>query len=611
MWPKNGVMDSPARGTAAPAVPGKRAAAWRVLGALPERLARTLCLLVAGLVLAGMATAQPALRLDSTTVERDLWEAATVRIDPDARWTLADVRSSPQSFQAHQGQRGNLGRQTGAVWMRVRLQADSPVPMPWMLEIDYAPLDRIDVYVFEGDTLLRQAVLGDHVDVALREWPARAHVLPLVLPAGHELELMLRVQSTGSLLVPARLVTPAVHAADEAREQVLQGLLAGMALCLLVYTLSQWVALRDAMFGFYALTLLGTVAFFAALSGVGPQHVWGASTWLTRNGAPFFILLGVCGAFFFVLRALDVSRTSPRAARVTKACGLLAGLTALALVLGLVDYAQAQAVGMALGPTPLLLVLPTAWQRWRAGDRAALYVLVGWGVYCAGVAAIVGLLAGALPVNFWTLHGFQFGSILEMTMWMMVLAHRVNEIRSDATRIRHESEQMRSLAHTDMLTGLMNRRGLEAALPLRLARCTDEQVVAIYLLDLDGFKQVNDSRGHGCGDELLQAVAQRLRHEVRPEDLVCRLGGDEFVVCVAGLAPGEVTRVAHKLLRSFDEPFWVGSAPMDMATTIGCATAPQQGRDLSTLLKHADLALYQGKAAGKRQVRAAATTDSP
>lgn len=611
-------MDDRIGGCAAPTAHRGCAAGWCTLQALILRL--TLLTVVLAAVLAGATRAAAAtppaappgqgLLLDAGTAERDLWDAMTVHPDPDAHQTLDGLAGRAEAFGLHPGQRGNLGRRQGAVWLRVPLQTGRDAAVSWLLEIDYAPLDRIDVHLLEGGVLRQQAVLGDHVSNEARAWPARSHVLPLELQPGRAYELVLRVQSTGSLLVPARLVSHATYAQHEAREQALQGLLMGMALCMMVYALSKWLVLRDAMFGLYALTLLGTAGFFAALSGMGPQHLWGGSAWLTRNGAPLFILIGVGGAFFFVLRALDVAGTSPIAARTTQVCGTLALGTAAGLAAGVVDYGTAQAVGMALGPMPLLLVLPTAWRRWREGDRAALYVMLGWGLYCVGVGAIVGLLAGVLPVNFWTLHGFQLGSTLEMTMWMMVLAHRVQEIRRDATRIRHESEHMRSLAHTDVLTGLLNRRGLEEAVPSWLSRCTAAQPVAVYLLDLDGFKQVNDTRGHACGDELLQAVAQRLREQVRPGDLICRLGGDEFVVCVDGLAPPDVPRVGQKLLRAFDEPFRVGGAMLRVASSVGCATAPGQGRELTSLLRRADEALYQGKAEGKGRFRTADPTNA-
>ena len=555
------------------------------------------------------AQAAAPLQLNASTTQVDIWNAATVLVDPGGTLSLGDARFRSGQFAPSTGQAGNLGRHGGAVWVRVPIKVAAEARGPWMLEVDYAPLDRADVYILDGERTVSHAVLGDHVDLSQRAWPVRSHAAVLDLPPGQERVLLMRVQSSGSLLVPALLGTPWAYAQVEAREQLLQGLLAGMALCMLVYTLAQWAALRDGMFGCYGLTLFGTLGFFAALSGVGPQHVWGASTWLTRNAPPFFILLAVCGAFLFALRALEVARFSPVAARLALACALVAGLTCLGLVMGLLSYGAAQAVGMALGPWAPILVLPTTWKRWRGGDRAAAYMMVGWGMYCAGVAVIVGLLAGALPVNFWTLHAFQFGSTLEMVLWMMVLAHRVQDLRRDAKRSRDESERMRSMAHSDALTGLLNRRGLESAVAPRLAACDPQQVMALFLLDLDGFKQVNDTRGHECGDELLRAVAQRLRQEARPDDLVCRLGGDEFVVCASGLAPGDVERVAGRLLAAFGDTFWAGDMAVQQAATMGYAVAPLQGRTLAALLKLADEALYRGKAAGKSQACAALSTE--
>ncbi len=546
------------------------------------------------------AGAQGPLVLDDRIAVHDLWQHATVLEDREARLSLADVLARRDDFAAAGPLEGNLGRRTGAVWLRVPLQVPAGASGRWMLNVDYAPLDQVQVALSDGARVEREAALGDHIDVADRALPARSHLLMLDLPPGAQRELFIRVQTVGSMLVPATLSTPAAYQQAEAAEQALQGLMAGMGLCLLVYTLVQWGMLRDPMFGLYALALLGTTAFFAALSGVGPQHVWGASTWLTRNGPPLFILIGVCGAFFFVLRALQVRQSSPRVAAVIALSGAVAGLAALAFVAGLIGYTTAQAIGMALGPLPLLLVLPTAYRRLRGGDRAAAYVLAGWGVYSVGVIVIVGLLAGWFPLGFWTLHGFQFASMLEMVMWMMVLGQRVHDIRRNATQVQGEHDRMHSLAHTDALTGLLNRRGLETVLPAQLAQASAQQLLAVFLLDLDGFKQVNDSQGHDAGDALLQDVARRLRLQVRGTDLVCRLGGDEFVVAVPGLAAiADAQALGQKLLACFDVPGSVGA-------TIGYALSPLDDRTTAGLLKRADDALYAGKQAGKHCLRRAA-----
>ncbi len=569
-------------------------------------LLRLACLVL--LLASALPTHAQALLLDDHVPQLDAWQVATVLFDPDGTLQVEEVAARSQDFTRSALPAGNLGRRTGAVWLRVPIDVapGAGTDRHWMLEVDYAPLDRVDAYVLDGARIELQAHLGDLVPMSKRAIPARSHVVSLDLPPGSQRVLLLRLQTTGTLIAPVWLRTPAAYLAAESSEQGLQGLLAGMGLCLMIYSLVQWAVLRDALFGLYALTLLGTVAFFAALSGVGPQHVWGASDWLTRNAPPFSILIGVCGAFLFVVRALDVWSVSPRVAVISTACAVLAGVTALVFAMGGLGYAAAQAVGMGLGPAPLLLVLPVAFKRLRGGDRAAAYVLAGWGAYSLGVLGIVGVLFGWLPVGFWSLHAFQFGSIVEMAMWMLVLGHRVQDIRRSAVHLRGESDRMRSLAQTDALTGLLNRRGLGEHLPALLGRASPTSALAVYVLDLDGFKAVNDQLGHEAGDLLLAAVGQRLQELLRAEDLICRLGGDEFVLGVGGLAsPDDAERIGHKVLAGFAEPFHIKGVPCDIGLTLGYALAPHDDASVAGLLDLADAAMYAGKRAGKNCLRRA------
>lgn len=564
-------------------------------------------LLVLAVLLPALAQAAP-LQLHDDVAVHDGWAVAQVLADPDGRLGLSDVIDRAAAAEPAGPLHANLGRRSGAVWLQIPLQVPADGSGRWVLDIDYASLDRIDVFLLDGPRVERRWQLGDHVDLADRPVPGRSHVVALDLPPGAARVLWLRVETTGSMIVPLWLHTPAHHLQVEAREQALQGLFAGAGLCLLLYSLTQWLSLRDAMFGWYALTLLGTTAFFAALSGVGVQHVWGASTWLTRNGPPFFILLGVCGAFFFVLRALEVAVVSPRAAWVVRVCGVVAGITALLFLAGAIDYGMAQFIGMALGPAPLLLVLPTAFRRLRAGDRAARWVLVGWGFYSVGVLVLVGVLRGWLPVGFWTMHTFQFASLIEMSMWLAVLAERVQSVHRQAVLMQNEHARLQSLAHTDPLTGLLNRRGLNEAVQTRLSTNPARRGIAVFVLDLDGFKPVNDQHGHEAGDAVLVEVARRLQASLRATDLVCRLGGDEFVVALGNLsdddqAQVEAERIGRKLLQAFDAPFQAGTRPCRVGVTIGYALSPQDDTSLEGLLKRADAAMYAGKQAGRHCLR--------
>lgn len=591
----------------------------RVAGGLAATVMTLVALIFMALLHAPACAAEPppaaasawasvsALRVDATIGLHDAWDH--LRILPESGEPMgADAAAARLAEFAPVGRlRSNLGKQPRGVWLALPVWRDPAQPARWVLQLDYASLDLIDVYDLQpaaGGALAAPRLLGrlgDHRPAAVRPMPTRAHAITLELPPGADGTLLLmRVQTGGSMVIPVTLQTPERFVATESREQALQGLLTGIIACLLLYSLAQWVQLRDATFGWYALMLMGTGLFFAALSGMGAQHLWPEWPWMVQNAPPLFILLGVCGAFFFTLRALEVASISPRTAWAIRICGGVAALAALAFMAGLLGYEATQRIGMALGPTPLLLVLPTAWRRLRAGDHAARFVLLGWGAYALGVIVLVGVLTGHVAVNFFSLHAFQLASLLEMSMWLMVLSHRVDEIRQAAERMQRERDRLHALAQTDALTGLLNRRGLEQAVQPVIENCAPNRMMAIFLMDLDGFKAVNDTWGHDVGDALLVGVAQRLREQVRARDLVCRLGGDEFVIVAEGLPGHDVAqRLGAKLIAAVQQPFIAAGRQCRVGATVGYALAPQDGSALEGLLQRADRAMYAGKSAGK------------
>jgi len=158
------------------------------------------------------------------------------------------------------------------------------------------------------------------------------------------------------------------------------------------------------------------------------------------------------------------------------------------------------------------------------------------------------------------------------------------------------------LAHYDLLTDLPNRVLLLDRCERALARAKRAQSrCAVLFLDLDRFKHINDSLGHPIGDDLLRGVAERLRLTLREQDTIARLGGDEFVVLIEDMDNDltDVAVVAQKLVDTLSEPYQVRSHILNIGTTIGVSFYPDHGEDVTTLLKHADLALYQAKEQGR------------
>lgn len=175
----------------------------------------------------------------------------------------------------------------------------------------------------------------------------------------------------------------------------------------------------------------------------------------------------------------------------------------------------------------------------------------------------------------------------------------------DMSVVRDLYQQLEKQAVTDALTGLLNRRGFYQTVEGMLVRNErlDKFLVVIYL-DLDGFKQINDSLGHDAGDQVLLWVAEQLRDCIRPYDVLARMGGDEFTVVIDGLDyPEQAAKVAEKLIERVSVRKQIDGVDITLGASVGIATYPECGANLDGLLRAADIAMYEAKRAGRQQYR--------
>jgi diguanylate cyclase (GGDEF)-like protein/PAS domain S-box-containing protein len=197
--------------------------------------------------------------------------------------------------------------------------------------------------------------------------------------------------------------------------------------------------------------------------------------------------------------------------------------------------------------------------------------------------------------------GREFPIELSLSAWKEDGQASFGAIIRDMTTRRADEERLFQLAHIDSLSGLPNRGVLLG----RVAECLDRQEpFALMMLDLDGFKDVNDTLGHRAGDQVVKEVAARLLSCARPIDTVARLGGDEFAI----LMPGEtiLSRIEHGaqcMLKAIASPQAIDAHPTHVTASIGIAVHPGDGADVGDLLSAADLAMYEAKAQGRNRVR--------
>jgi diguanylate cyclase (GGDEF)-like protein/PAS domain S-box-containing protein len=175
---------------------------------------------------------------------------------------------------------------------------------------------------------------------------------------------------------------------------------------------------------------------------------------------------------------------------------------------------------------------------------------------------------------------------------------------TDITERKAAEDRIHHLAHHDALTGLPNRFHLQGRLEQALATARrDHRPLAVIFLDLDRFKIVNDTLGHHVGDQLLIAVAHRLRASVRSSDIVARLGGDEFVLVLTDAEASAAHQLAEKILRSLANTYHVGAHVLHSTPSLGIAMFPADGDSVETLMKNADTAMYHAKSAGRNNVQ--------
>jgi diguanylate cyclase (GGDEF)-like protein/PAS domain S-box-containing protein len=176
---------------------------------------------------------------------------------------------------------------------------------------------------------------------------------------------------------------------------------------------------------------------------------------------------------------------------------------------------------------------------------------------------------------------------------------------SDITSLKQTQSQLEHLAHHDSLTNLPNRLLFEDRLEHALAQAKRQnRQLAVLFLDLDRFKNINDSLGHAMGDELLKEVAKRLQNILRDDDTAARLGGDEFTVLVENIDdPSQAAVVASKIQDKFKSPFKIAGRELHITASIGISIFPDDGKDVADLTKNADAAMYQAKEQGRNNYR--------
>jgi diguanylate cyclase (GGDEF)-like protein len=399
-------------------------------------------------------------------------------------------------------------------------------------------------------------------------------------------------------------------------------------LSLVLLACAIFIYARDLNLLLYALYLASYALLQFSLNGFSHQFLW-SSEGMAASRMPV-VLIGttmIC-MMWLTIRFLGFWPYS-RALRLTFRLFLgLAG--AVVLLGGFAPLTIAIPVASAVGTCMLPLVLAAGISSVRRGAPTARYFVVAWGLFLGGVFVSGLTTAGILPSGFYTTHAMQIGSVLKVWILALALLDRVRALREQkeaavaaANRyLRQMNEDLErrvvertlalqetnarlvDLARRDSLTGLLNHRASMERLDALLAsRAQGQAPVAVIMLDIDHFKQINDRLGHLAGDRVLVDVAEVLSRHIRPDDLCGRYGGEEFILGLKGVDAAGARDRADDVRQAIAQMFSGGLGGLTLSASLGVAVAmPGSGETAELVISRADHALYRAKALGRHRV---------
>lgn len=587
--------------------------------------------LLGGIFLLLSCAAQSA-GLELTDVRRLSANASAEYIeDPQGRLTVDNVRQPATQWQPNGDSAFNQGYSMSVWWLHLQVRNATDLPAERYLELSYAVLDYVDVYVYAGAEQVKSFQLGDLYPYDERPVDNRFFVVPLQWQPGQTLDIYYRIKTSSAVQAPLTLWERDAFVSFENNSNIAQGLYYGAMAVIAVYNLLIFLVLLERAYLFYVGFVVSLPMFMAAISGQGFRYLWPDSVAWNDHSIPLFLASAFMFSALFARRFLQVGKWSGWADKV-----LLTVIIAAATCAGLsfvAPYYISIHLLVPLGLFACIFDMVVGTMAWRQKVASARYYLIAWGMFLAGGVLFALNKLGVLPANFLTEYSMQIGSLLEAVLLSFAMAERINverKLRFEAQdaalqvtrRLNEELEQrvqertheleklnhrLEELSNTDQLTGLKNRRYLETALAEEWERGRRYQrPLSVLMLDVDFFKRVNDQYGHPAGDACLKQVAQRIKNCVRwPSDQVSRYGGEEFCMLLPETDSESAMVVAERVRAGVEAMLIVAGEKLTFNVTVSVglySEVPTEQGSVEQMLKRADLALYQSKEAGRNRI---------
>ncbi len=549
-------------------------------------------LLLCSLLLALPAAAVPLSAIDDGALGREAryFQEDGRALDLSAAQALVEMQGFAERDQAVT----SFGIGPHPVWVHLPLENTDSAALARRLVIGVTWLNRLDVYLVRDGKVIAQWLAGD----ADTRWQKPEAGLGYVF--AHDFapgltELYVRAEAPDPLLISLQVLAPDVLVRAERSMAYSYGLVYGLLLALVAYNALLYFGMRQRSHKDYAIYLALFMLLNMGYTGHGYAWLWPQSTVLQNFMVLVLMVVMPCAGLRFASGFLELPRYAPRLARVVSLFSM--ALLLLITVLTLLQWQRAAALlafSVLSGFAFFMVWLGV--HAIRQQRTAGRYFLTGASSarVGAGITSLTG--GGFLPYSDVGFRAAEIGFSIEAILLSLAVAYHVRQ----QERARREAEE---LAQVDPLTGLYNRRAfLTTAEALWSVAHRHERSLVMVMLDVDGFKAVNERYGHAVGDAALEKITELVQQVCRPGDLLARWGGEEFVLLLPEMTEIEGWHVAERLRRQLGaEALKAGSVTLFMQASFGVA-ASEGMATLKALMHEVDRQLYRAKQAGGNQV---------
>ena len=546
--------------------------------------------------------------------------------------SLDEVRQfEPEVWQAITPDEANFGFDQQHYWFRVPVQPHHDINKMWLLRCTYPLLDVIDVYLFEGDRLRQEFHSGDKLPYSQRPLENPSFVFPLTFKSDQPHWLYMHVYTSSSVQLPISLQPEGDFWQSVSAEYAFSAAFYSILICMLVYNAVIFLMVREKSYLYYVLYLGAFTIMMASIHGWAYPVLWPGSPAVHEKSVVVSLSVTIWAAMMFGAYFLRLKEVRPDYYRIIYTLAIMGAACGVASLF--IPYGLAIRITAFLGLIATLVGFTLTVLEWlRSHSREIMMFLVAWIMLMFGFALYIGQKFGWLPVNMLTEHAIELGAILEVLLLALGLAEKINterqqrldtqqqmlemQIRANEEldqKVRERTEELELLngqlqlaSVTDPLTQVKNRRYFDKKLPSEYRRSFREKSwVSLLMMDIDHFKQFNDTHGHQAGDKVLQEVASAVEQVVkRPSDAVSRYGGEEFAILLPNTDLQGAALVAERVREHIEalEIQWHGKV-LKVTTSIGLAGCIPAHRDEFELLtKQADNYLYVAKEQGRNCV---------